>query len=67
MPALLSPEQLEGRAGLREMFFQPAEEVVVEGGLQIGLCVFWACVGPSLLVALCQFFILSKEASRAKT
>src|SRR6266508_2573531 len=50
LPALLSPEKLGGRAGLREMFLQPAEEAVVEGGLHTlaGLCTFRACAGPSL-------------------
>src|SRR6266498_847959 len=48
LPAFLSPEKLGGRAGLREMFLQPVEEVVMEGGLCMGLCTFRACMGPSL-------------------
>jgi len=50
LPALLSPEKSGGRAGLREMFLQPAEEDAVEGGLHTGLCAFRACAGPSLLM-----------------
>ncbi len=47
MPALLSPEKSGGRAGLREMFLQPAEEAAVKGGLHMGLCAFRACAGPA--------------------
>jgi len=50
LPALLSPEKSGGRASLREMFLQPAEEEAVEGGPHMELCVFRACVGPSLLM-----------------
>ncbi len=48
LPVFLSPEKSGGRADLREMFLRPVEEVVVEGGLHMGLCVFRACMGLSL-------------------